>query len=430
MKKTLFLLLSVLFAATVARANDGVYFTSGNFLIPAQETDISAVREVLTITIGKDSFATVDVQYEFYNAGEVKTVKMAFEAMAQYNDNTPLHLGGPHPHIQAFTVSMNGRSLPYANAAVAFNRTSTAVSVPLDLRKWKGVEDVPDSILPASDCLYNADLDSIVPFAYAYYFDAPFVKGRNTVHHTYRYRMSFSVAEAFDIPYWLTPVTRWANGQADDFTLHITADDMAEFCLVDSVFSGAPFTTTGSYPIYQLKDECGTPFIFTTVMAGDTVTWHGKNFRPQADMNITSPSWAADSPMHRYMMSGRVIIDADGNEYRYLADAGDSWFVEVQDYTTVSKKGSRVEERDAHDGQGYLTVSDLVTGRVNVRQKPSTASPVVTTICYPEGMVPDVYPCLGSIFASDGYMWFKIRVGRKTGYVRRNLVVWDAIDSY
>ena len=48
-----------------ASANDGVYFTSGNFLVPTQETDISVDREILTITIGNDGFARVDVYYEF-----------------------------------------------------------------------------------------------------------------------------------------------------------------------------------------------------------------------------------------------------------------------------------------------------------------------------------------------------------------------------
>ncbi len=430
MKKTLFLLLSVLFAFTAVKANDGVYFTTGNFLVPAQSTDISAAREVLTITIGKDSFATVDVYYEFYNAGEAKTLKMGFEAVAQYNDNTPLNLGGTHPHITAFTVNMNGHSLPYANAAVAFDRTSKTFPQPLDLHKWKGLGQVPDSLLPVSDYLYNADLDSVVPFAYAYYFDAPFLKGRNIVHHTYRYRMSFNVSEPFNIPYWLTPVTRWANGQADDFTLHITADDIAEFCLVDSVFRGAPFTTTGLYPIYKLKDDYGNPFIFTTVQAGDTVTWHSTAFRPQADMSINAPSWAVGNNLHRSMMADRVVVDADGHEYLYLADAGDGWFVFAQDYGVVSKQGSRVEERCASDGQGWITVSDLQTGRVNVRQKPTTASPVVTTICNPDDMIPESYPCLGTFSAPDGYMWYKIRVGKKTGYVRQGLVVWDAVNTY
>ena len=70
-------------------ANDGVYFTSGNFLQPIKETNISVAKEILTISIDKDSFATVDVYYEFMNNGKAKNITMAFEATAPYNDYSP-----------------------------------------------------------------------------------------------------------------------------------------------------------------------------------------------------------------------------------------------------------------------------------------------------------------------------------------------------
>lgn len=58
MKRKLFAaILAVLGICSGAMANDGVYFTSGSFLVPVKETDISVTKEVLTITIGKDSFA-------------------------------------------------------------------------------------------------------------------------------------------------------------------------------------------------------------------------------------------------------------------------------------------------------------------------------------------------------------------------------------
>lgn len=105
--------------------NDGVYFTSGNFLVPVRETDISVAREVLTITIGKDSFARVDVYYELVNNGQPKTVTMAFEAEAPYNTGSALNRNGIHPYINNFTVTMNGNSLTSSNALVAV-KTPTA----------------------------------------------------------------------------------------------------------------------------------------------------------------------------------------------------------------------------------------------------------------------------------------------------------------
>ena len=52
------------FSCVISKANDGVYYASGSGLVPVQETDISVAKEILTITIGKDSFAIVDVYYE------------------------------------------------------------------------------------------------------------------------------------------------------------------------------------------------------------------------------------------------------------------------------------------------------------------------------------------------------------------------------
>lgn len=56
-------------AMLTAWGNDGVYYTSGNHLVPLQETDISVRKEVLTISLMDNGYARVDVQYEFWNPG-------------------------------------------------------------------------------------------------------------------------------------------------------------------------------------------------------------------------------------------------------------------------------------------------------------------------------------------------------------------------
>ena len=110
-RQFLFICVLMVWSLLTASANDGVYFTSGNFLVPTQETDISVSKEILTITIGKDSYARVDVYYEFTNSGAPKTVTMAFEADAPYNSGEQLDLNGAHPFIHDFTVNMNGNTL-------------------------------------------------------------------------------------------------------------------------------------------------------------------------------------------------------------------------------------------------------------------------------------------------------------------------------
>lgn len=152
MKKYILTILIALAAIITSTANDGVYFTSGNFLVPLQETDISVSKEILTITIGKDGFAKVDVYYEFNNKGQAKNVTMAFEAASPYNSCAPLDHQGKHPDIKDFTVNMNGVSLSHRNAVVACRYTQEGEQVdftPLDLTKWKGFGEVADSILPA-----------------------------------------------------------------------------------------------------------------------------------------------------------------------------------------------------------------------------------------------------------------------------------------
>ena len=62
-----------------AAANDGIYYTKGNQLVPLQETDISVRCEVLTISLMDNGMARVDVQYEFWNPGGAKRLTMGFE---------------------------------------------------------------------------------------------------------------------------------------------------------------------------------------------------------------------------------------------------------------------------------------------------------------------------------------------------------------
>lgn len=80
MKQILSFVILLLFPCLMVQANDAVYYASGSFLFPTRETDISVSKEILTITLQKGDYASVDVYYEFVNPGEAKTVLMAFDA--------------------------------------------------------------------------------------------------------------------------------------------------------------------------------------------------------------------------------------------------------------------------------------------------------------------------------------------------------------
>ena len=272
-------------------ANDGVLFVNGNHLVPVQETDIELNREVLTISLGDDGYATVDVQYVLNNRGNDKTVTMGFEALAPYNDEVAFSPQGIHPYIHDFTVVMNGQKLAYMNAVVVSKYDDECDFLPLDLRRWKSYDEVRmrnGEELPDNSMLYDASMDSLVNFAYAYYFVARFHHGKNTIHHTYRYRMSYGVGRTFEVPYSLMPAMRWANRQIDDFTLRIKATNTVKhFIVEDSLFSREPFVVkegVGKIRKSKLYDE----FFTEIALRNGTVEWHALNFKPTCNMTIGS----------------------------------------------------------------------------------------------------------------------------------------------
>ena len=427
MKKFIFITALLLSTFSMIKGNDGVYFTSGSFLVPTQETDISVAKEILTITIGKDSFATVDVYYEFVNNSQAKNVTMAFEASSPYNDLSPLNHQGKHPHIKDFTVNMNGSPMTYRNAVVArkFTDTDPTDFTPLDLTKWKGYGEVPDSILPENDVIYNPELDSVSAFAYAYYFDAPFKQGKNIVHHTYKYRMSYNVMENFEIPYWLTPAMRWANHQVDDFTLKITSEEPTEFCLEDSLFRSTSFKSTKHTPIYQIQDPyLGESKIFAQLSRNDTIVWHSTNFKPIANMDITSPRWEQDAIMNKWNTSAKMVVTPQGKEYKYIADCGENYLVENKGYQLIPKNKSRIVEYLAEEGKGWLYMDHEIASQVNIHKQPTTKSAVLCKISTNAQKATRFYPCLGLL---GNKQWYKIKVGKKIGYVKQDLILWTAI---
>ena len=333
---------------------------------------------------------------------------------------------------------MNGQRLHNKNAVVASLRSNGKFKIidfkPLDLTKWKGYGEAPDSLVPYENSLYNAELDSVVDHAYAYYFEAPFKHGRNIVHHTYSYTMSNSFSYRYEIPYWLTPATRWANRQVDDFTLNITADDNTEFCLYDSLFVASPFTKNSRMGyLYNLTDTAGKTMIVASICPGDTVTWHGKDFRPTDNMYITPPSWDHDNAYYMHRDSEKVMIDKEGNKGRYLADCGDSYLVMVQDYGLVKKSESRIVEYSARKGNGIVVLDDDVKTRVNVRMLPNEKCKKIGTIAARQGELPEVFQCLGLVHDDTekwGGLWWKIKFGNKVGYVAQQFMIWDSIDTY
>ena len=104
-----------------AKANDGVFYASGNQLIPVTETDISVRKEVLTINRVGDRLE-VTVYYEFFNPTKPKDLLVGFEAEPPYDSYVDMAEVFPnHPHISNFTVAINGDRLGYEVAHVLYD---------------------------------------------------------------------------------------------------------------------------------------------------------------------------------------------------------------------------------------------------------------------------------------------------------------------
>lgn len=281
MKKILFSILA-LASFVLAEANDGVYFTSGNQLVPLAETKIQVKKEILTISLQDDGHAKVDVYYEFLNLeSSPKTVLMGFEADPSYNDDYKFYPNGKHPHIFDFTVEMNGVKLPYKNAVC--NLDGTRLYSPIDSKRWKLDEEGGTTLVSKTD-----PSKSINNFAYVYSFNATFNPGINKVHHTYSYSLSYTISNAFQLEYKLSPAARWANKQIDDFTLYICAENTAKHFLVSkNAFGQSQFVVDkgfGKIRNSELYDDAQ----YEVSLRNGTIKMHKTNFKPQGELSITS----------------------------------------------------------------------------------------------------------------------------------------------
>ncbi len=305
MKRIVMSLLGLLMAVW-ASANDGVYYVSGNHLVPVQETDIAVTKEVLTISICDDGYATVDVYYELTNRGKEKTIDMGFEAALPYNSGDAYDPKGRHPYIEKFRATVNGEQLKYKTGVVKASSAEVPSNLrPLDVKQYHTVD--ADAWEMGNTALVDSKGEE-VNIAYAYYFRATFKKGLNKVHHQYRYKMSYGVYRSFEIPYWLTPATRWANHQIDDFTLRIKAVNTAKhFYTLPRVFKGASFRVTeGTGKVRKRNSESVGEVIEVTLRNG-TVEWHAKNFKPKENMFINSADIILDGDIGAFYDRGRYM---------------------------------------------------------------------------------------------------------------------------
>ena len=328
------LLISLLCATLSTLANDGSYYASGNILFPLQETSISVRSEILTITICDDGYASIDVQYTFYNDGPAKTIDMAFESPLPYNTEDSFSYVGKHPYIRNFTATLNGKPMSCRSSVVAgYDDTDISNYKTYDRQKWTESEE----FCYGDNYIINGN-DSVYVTAYAYLFHANFKQGLNTVHHTYKYLASGGFSANFEIPYILQPCTRWANHQVDDFTLRIATPSTSKyFYLKDDVLRQTPFKVisgmgkvrAGNLPSTKYEEAEETEETEEThyqeiTLRNGVVECHINNFQPETSLHIISADHLMmqlnnDNPvkdMSTYYNRGWMLLPMAGVSYK------------------------------------------------------------------------------------------------------------------
>lgn len=286
-----------IFALMPSEANDGVYVTSGNQLIPLEETSISISREVLTICLTDSGKTLVDVYYELYNHGEERTLLMGFEADPTYNIESELNPQGVHPYIKNFSVEMNGQALTYHNAVACITEGHNGMEI-VDLTRWQVDSNALEiNYLRDVNDTASADNASYIEPAYVYYFTAKFAAGLNRVHHTYTYDNSYAVQHQYYVPYKLTPASRWAGGKIGDFTLRIKAPHTAKYFVVNAFATDAePRIIEGEGKFRATSDPYEHKPLTEIVLRNGTIEWQIKNFSPKEELSID----AADLIVYAY----------------------------------------------------------------------------------------------------------------------------------
>lgn len=278
MKKTVFLLLAVL-AFIGAKANDGVFYASGNQLIPISETDISVKKEVLNITRVGDHLE-VTVYYEFFNPSKPKDLLVGFEAEPPYPYfDEDLSVYPEQPHMRNFTVLVNGECLSYEVTTAMYPESNEMTGYYKNGKFSNLTKKQAEQSIKEHDKMFY-------PYFFVYHFNAHFKEGQNIVVHTYDYDLSNSVAEEYSFPYVLTAANRWANHQIDDFTLTINMGDRESFAIKPTFFKSVDEWTINGVG----RTSPGTSLtmnepLFHIQQGG--ITFHKKNFHPEGEIDLT-----------------------------------------------------------------------------------------------------------------------------------------------
>lgn len=256
--KKLFLIPALL-CLLQASGNDGVFYATGNTLVPLKETTVRLKKEILNLARRGD-WMQVDIYFEFFNPGPEKELTVGFVTPPADGDVSDEE--AKHPQVKDFMVMVNDALLPYRVARM--EQTG-----------------------------FKVDAKLAEGYDFVYYFNIRFAKGITVIRHSYLYRGGGSVEAAKDFDYRLTTGTTWANAAIDDFELNIDMGDDSYFSVPASFnASPAPWQVSGIGRISKyaapvpFMAEGGNQLKMVYLRRGK-LQLRATGFKPAKDLSIT-----------------------------------------------------------------------------------------------------------------------------------------------
>ena len=193
--KFIFCFLFILIA-TVSFSNDWEFSSRGENIVPIETSQVSIKKEQIKMKIVNDG---MDVKVKFIFDSPVSEEKIIgfITPEGGFDDDENYQWDG-EMHFKNFTTVVNGKTVK-SNVEKMKDFYKKNLLSKEEMQKYN-VEKYKDS--------------------YIYYFKANFVKGENTVEHSYNYSGSYGVGY-IDFQYVWTTISKWKNKKVDDFELII-----------------------------------------------------------------------------------------------------------------------------------------------------------------------------------------------------------------
>ena len=192
--KFIFCFLFILIA-TVSFSNDWEFSSRGENIIPIETSQVSIKKEQIKMKIVNDG---MDVKVKFIFDSPVSEEKIIGFITPEGGFDDENYQWDGEMHFKNFTTVVNGKTVK-SNVEKMKDFYKKNLLSKEEMQKYN-VEKYKDS--------------------YIYYFKVNFVKGENTVEHSYNYSGSYGVGY-IDFQYVWTTISKWKNKKVDDFELII-----------------------------------------------------------------------------------------------------------------------------------------------------------------------------------------------------------------